>query len=136
MGPGQEALGIAGAEAEEAVVHPLSSAKLCPVPSSSYRTRMFSLLPQTVGRNTPDWRGDDSGGRVLLWVGGGGAGVSKRQYSFAACSRKSVILPLQLGTEEVPEMPPSGQFSAGTLSLPVGDRRHCLGNGWRKGQWS
>lgn len=42
-GPGHEALGIAGAGTEEAVVHHLSSAELCTVPSSSHRTRMCSL---------------------------------------------------------------------------------------------
>lgn len=43
MGPGLQALGMAGAGAEEAVVHPLSSAELCTVPSFSDRTRMCSL---------------------------------------------------------------------------------------------
>lgn len=61
MGPGHEAFGIAGAGAEEAVVHPLSLAELCPVPSSSHRTRKCSPTApedgqeQTLAGNVLGW---------------------------------------------------------------------------------
>lgn len=50
----------------------------------------------------------------MLGVGvkGGEAGASRRRCPFAAHDRKSSSI--QLGKEGVPEMPPSGQFSAGT----------------------
>lgn len=120
MGPGQEALEIPRAGAGEAVVHPLSSAELCPVPSSSLRTRMY---------RTRQWVGADlvmtrSWGCYECGVGGD---ASKRQCSFAACARK--IFFLSSWEEEVPEVPTSGQFSVGTVPYLQGAEGTAWGLG-------
>lgn len=49
------------------------------------------------------------------------------------CVCQEVILPLQLGKGGVPEVPHSGQFSAGTLFPSHRAQRHCLGIGAEEG---
>lgn len=135
MGAGLKPLGIAGAGAREAVVNPLSSAELCSVPSSSAEPGCAACcFRQWVAADTVArwWLG------VRVMTVRGVEGVSRyiKEGVLICCTCQEVILPFQLGTEGVPEMPLSGQFSAGTLFSSCRYKRHCLGLGQRKGQWS
>lgn len=91
MGPGQEALEIPRTRPGEAVVHPLSSVELCPVPSLSLRTRIC---------RTRQWVGADL---VMTWswgccecgVGHGGRCIKKAVLICVRCQED--IFPFQLG---------------------------------------
>lgn len=91
MEPGQEALEIPRAGAGEAVVHPLSSAELCPVPSSSLRTRMGRTRQQVGADLVMTW----SQGCYECGVGGRGKCIKEAVLICGMCQEG--IFPLQLG---------------------------------------
>lgn len=119
-GPGREAPGMAGAGAEEALVHPLSSAELRVVPSSSHRPGRAALRPHTMGRGRRY-------GRVVTHRGStrrgqGEAGASKRQSSPAARARKSSPSPAGEGGPRgaIPPLPAPVVLCRNTLPFSYG----------------
>lgn len=135
-GPGREAPGMAGAGAEEALVHRLSSAELHVGPSSSHRPGRAALRPHTMDR-----------GRCYGWVvthresarrGQGEAGASKRQSSPAARARKSSPAPAGEGGPRgaIPHPPAPVVLCRNTVPFSFGTEVSAREWGQRKGLWS
>ena len=119
-GPGWEAPGMAGAGAEEALVHHLSSAELRVGPSSSHRPGRAALRPHTMGRGRRYGRVVTHRGSIRQ--GQGEAGASNRQSSPAARARKSSPSPAGEGGPRgaIPPPPAPVVLCRNTVSFSCG----------------
>ena len=129
MGPGREAPRMAGAGAEEALVHPLSSAELWMVPSSSHRTRMCSPVAPHNGYGQTLWPGGDSKRERTLGARGGRC-IKEAVVTGCTCQE---VISLSSWGKEVPEEPSPSPRPGSSLqeccSLLIWDRSHCQGIG-------